>query len=192
MLVISLPVVASPSILTGADSFNFTDDYALVASHVSLCDPVVSNPLDGITLTSAAYYSSTSDSYLYLYQLTNDNSNLATVHRLAVTDFKGLTAGTEVGYIDENPDVFAVGTAVPLVGDISSVDETVGFYVEVLAGAASKVMYVTSSLAPSDEYAAALVQNSGQAYGQAIVPIPEPMTMALLGLGSLLIGKRKK
>ena len=197
-LTLSLPALATPALITGGDDALLADDYALVASNICLCDPVVSNPLEGITLISAAYYSASSESYLYMYQLINNSPSFATIHRLAVTNFEGLAVDTETGYIDANPDMFMVGTAAPLLSDISVIDETVGFYLEVLAGQISKVMYACSTLAPSAELAPALVQNSGQAYGLAVVPgldgnpIPEPATMAMLGLGALLIGKRKK
>jgi len=147
----------------------------------------------GVVIKSGAF--TDGSDYLYLYQIVNDSPS--TLHRMTVSPFGGLSAAAQMGYITGGEPVgFGAGGSQPTSGDEYNL--TGGFNFDVAAGAGistgqySAVLYIQSSLEPGQ--ISGQVINSGVAYGAVTGAVPEPATVALLGLGgagAVLFGRRR-
>lgn len=152
--------------------------------------------IPGIRVRNGVYVKD--DSYVYLYQIDNHNSN-STIKRFTVAPFAGLTENTVMGYLINNsvPPEFA--GVVPVSGDVSDLDAwpTAGFYFKmdglgagIAPGSQSAILFIASDLAPG--MIDGQIINGGVAYGKVQgAVIPEPASILLLGLGVGFLARRK-
>jgi len=152
--------------------------------------------ISGVSARSAAY--TNGSEYVYLYQIDNDSP--VTLRAFAVSAFSNLSEEASIGYLNgSEPEGFDTDGVVPLLVDISDniTNPTASFdfpfYGEVGAfasGLTSAVMYIESDLPPN--WISGHVIDGGVAFGPIVGPLPEPVTMALLGIGGLCLRIRKR
>lgn len=130
-----------------------------------------------------------SGQYLYLYQA--DNEGPSSLEVFGVAPFYGLK---KAGYLTSGePDLFLSGGNVPAgasydadlaePGMSFAYPGYLGSYVP--AGNHTRVQYMISPYAPT--VGEAFVIDTGVASGEVVTPMPEPATMALLGIGGALM-----
>jgi len=144
-------------------------------------------------------------SYLYLYQLNNIGAaNTDVITRFTASPYASADNSISLGYLTANiPTAFTAGDQSPLYGDVDALaGPTVGFNFPIgnpfysipdsyiAPGNSSFVLYIESSLAPG--IVMGNVINGGVHTGEIIGPVPEPATVCLLGLGGLLLRRRKR
>lgn len=152
--------------------------------------PVVSSTYSGI-LTSTVYANDASSPYsglTFTYLLSNDASSAQPIGRLTVNGYAGYL--TDASY--ESP---AIGLPPTLIN--RSVSDVVGFSFfagvgpGVLSpGMTSSVMVIQTD-APSWQPNFGSVINGHVSSVPILSPVPEPGTLALLGLGALLMVRRR-
>ena len=147
---------------------------------------------DGIglcgTVVSQAFYDTIDSDYYYMYQIENSGPDI--VELFSLKPFAEAGGLTEVGYLSGNvPDAFVLGADIPTGGSIfTDSGPTISFnfpgYINpLLPCEISKVLYVKSSLPPGEIMGNII--NGGIANGGVVGPVPEPMTICLLGFGAL-------
>lgn len=154
--------------------------------------------LNGVSVSSAVY--SNGASFLYVYQVVNGSTS--TLSRYTMSAFQGLSSNSEMGYfVGNQPTGFAAAGANPVSSTTSDIttSPTVGFNFRdgqggagISPGSSSSVLFVLSEYSSGTNTISGQVLGSSGAFGQVVGPVPEPATIALLALGSLAIGIRKK
>jgi len=151
----------------------------------------------GADVLNQAYVDEDGITYAYLYQVDNDLQHFIEVFTLA--PFAGASGNTEMGWLTGDiPTGFLPGGNTPwTTGNVNtSVGPTVTFYYldafgdAIFTGQHSVVMYVVSDL-PPDEIVGNII-NGLVASGDVVGPVPEPATIALLGLGSFVLMRKRR
>lgn len=183
------------SVVTKADLIPLTiigRDFSSLGSlsEASTASIVVMDDGTGLygTVISQAFYDTVDSDYYYMYQIENSGSDI--VELFSLKPFAGAGSLTEVGYLfDHVPDAFVLGADIPAGGSIfTDSGPTISFnfpgYINpLLPGEISRVLYVKSSLPPGEIMGNII--NGGIANGGVVGPVPEPMTICLLGFGTL-------
>jgi hypothetical protein len=154
-------------------------------------------------MTSQPFLSSGTGDYYYLYQLENAGNNVSwnIIEVSTVTPFTGAGSLTVAGYLTANqPAAFVAGTEIPAGASVNTdAGPTIsfgfpGFINPISPGETTKVLYIKSGLSP--DLIQAYIINGSVAQGDVIGPVPEPATMGLLGLGSVMLlgrnGRKRK
>jgi hypothetical protein len=143
-------------------------------------------------------------SFLYLYQLKNTGTvDTEVITRFTASPYASAGNSISLGYLTANiPTAFTAGDQAPLYGDVDALSgPTVGFNFSVgnpfygipdsyiVPGESSLVLYVQSNLGPG--IIVGNIINGGVHTGEVYGPVPEPATICLLGIGGLLLRRRK-
>lgn len=162
-------------------------------------DTIMENEGLAADVLSQAFSNEAGDSYAYLYQV--DNSKETSVHFIEVftlCPFAGANENTQMGWLaGDIPAGFDTGGQDPWdQGNVSSVGPTVTFYYldafdkAMFKGEHSVVMYVLSDLPP--DVIVGNIINGSVADGPVVGPLPEPATIAMLGLGALALLRKRR
>ncbi len=151
----------------------------------------------GADVLNQVYENESGGTYAYLYQVDNDLDHFIEVFTLA--PFTGASGSTGMGWLTGDiPTGFLAGGNEPwTTGNVNtSVGPTVTFYYldafgdAIFTGEHSVVMYVLSDL-PPDQIVGNII-NGLVASGDVVGPVPEPATIALLGLGSFVLMRKRR
>ncbi|MCX5683541.1 MAG: PEP-CTERM sorting domain-containing protein [Planctomycetota bacterium] len=147
-----------------------------------------------VSVRSQAYHNTSGD-YVYLYQISNTGTPAnSPVELFTLWPFEGVGTTTQAGWLTNVPTGFLDGivqepeltakyrvlTSGPQLSFYYSLDDN-----SVDPGENSVIMYVTSKLRP-DQITGNVIDGS-VASGDVVGPIPEPATMALLGIGGAMM-----
>ncbi len=183
---------------------DFSDLGATTAATAIMARSYDYNGLFTGTVTSQAF-EITSGTYtgedVYLYQA--DNAGPSVLENMAISPFRTITqdgGGNEVAgrLTDEEPAGFLDGGRNPLwmtwdsaiPSPVVSFNYPSGAAAHVPAGEHTVTLFIVSPNAPTT--GEIYVIDSGVATVEAVVPIPEPLTIGLLILGSVLTGLRRR
>lgn len=160
--------------------------------------PMDQSPLHVEVLNQA--YTDGEGNYAYLYQVDNSLENSEdVVEAFTLSPFTDADGSTQMGWLTGDlPSGFLVDGQTPLEnGNVNvSVGPVVSFYYmaavdkAIEAGEHSVVMYVMSELPPG-EIIGNVIDGSVASSGDVVGPIPEPATIALLGVGLCLVRRRR-
>lgn len=136
--------------------------------------------------------------YYYFYQVMNvgDDDGFHVINRFTIWPFQDADGNTEVGYLTGDvPSPFVAGTEAPTAAKVypaTNRGPTIAFDFDgdITYGQTSRVLYVKSTFPPGD--AIGNIIDGAVAKGDVIGAVPEPATVALLGLGLLAFVGRKR
>ena len=177
--------VDAPGVLT-----IFTDtNLSLLASN-SVPVNGASGTVSG-TMRSAVYMNAGGTLDFY-YQYSN-NLGFDPIHRLTMTSFRNFT--TDVGYRLTPIGQFTAGTIIPNEANRNTSGSVVGFDfdtpISIPAGATSQTLVIRTN---ANQFAPgfASVINGSATTVASFQPVPEPATIAALGLGALALVRRRR
>jgi hypothetical protein len=175
----------APGVLTVFTDTNLT----LLASN-SMAVNGASGTVSG-TLRSSVYMNSGGTLDFY-YQYSND-LGFDPIHRLTMSSFRNFT--TDVGYRLTPVGQFTAGTIIPNEANRNTSGSVVGFDfdtpVSIPPGATSQILVIRTNANDWGPGFASVINGSATTVA-SFGPVPEPATMAALGLGAIALIRRRR
>src|SRR5688572_18664664 len=168
----------------------FTDTSLTLLASNSMAVNGASGTVSG-TLRSSVYMNSGGTLDFY-YQYTND-VGFDPIHRLTMSSFRNFT--TDVGYRLTPIGQFTAGTIIPNEANRNTSGSVVGFDfdtpVSIPPGATTQTLVIRTNANQWGPGFASVINGSATTVA-SFAPVPEPATMAALGLGALALIRRRR